>query len=155
MIVYMRSNDAILGLPHDIFSFTMLQEYFSRILNVELGEYIHMVGSLHLYEAHKIKAQNYIREGIQSSKIQMPIMPSVDILLSMEKILKIEEKFRLGQEVNLNDFSLNDYWLDIARLLQIFSCFKNDKFDEIIEILPCVSNIYKSYIEKKLKEKRK
>src|SRR5262245_55123087 len=36
-VTYMRSNDAFLGLPHDIFAFTMLQEILARSLSVELG----------------------------------------------------------------------------------------------------------------------
>ena len=37
LFAYMRSNDAYLGLPHDVFAFTMLQEYMARILGVELA----------------------------------------------------------------------------------------------------------------------
>jgi thymidylate synthase len=118
MVVYMRSNDVFLGLPHDVFCFTMLQEILACTLKVQLGEYVHMVGNLHLYEAHKAKAQKYIKEGIQSSKIQMPIMPNVDIDSSIQKILVLEEKLRKNELVNINDFSLDEYWLDIARLLQ-------------------------------------
>ena len=49
LIVYMRSNDVIKGLPHDIFCFTMLQEIAARRLSLEPGIYKHCVGSLHLY----------------------------------------------------------------------------------------------------------
>jgi thymidylate synthase len=49
LIVYMRSNDAYLGLPHDVFCFTMLQEIMARYLEIEPGVYKHMVGSFHLY----------------------------------------------------------------------------------------------------------
>src|ERR1700690_496760 len=37
MITYMRSNDAFWGLPHDVFAFTMLQEYVARTIGVELS----------------------------------------------------------------------------------------------------------------------
>ena len=47
--VNMRSNDAFKGLPHDVFSFTMLQEVVARTLDLGLGHYHHSVGSLHLY----------------------------------------------------------------------------------------------------------
>ena len=39
LITNMRSNDAYLGLPHDIFCFTMLQELVSRTLDTGLGSY--------------------------------------------------------------------------------------------------------------------
>lgn len=49
MFTSMRSNDAFLGLPHDVFAFTMLQEILARSLGVNLGVYKHFVGSMHLY----------------------------------------------------------------------------------------------------------
>ncbi len=49
MSVTMRSNDAYMGLPHDVFCFTMLQEMVAKTLGLELGEYYHYVGSMHLY----------------------------------------------------------------------------------------------------------
>jgi thymidylate synthase len=50
LVVYMRSNDVYFGLTHDVFAFTMVQEIVARELEVEPGRYVHMVGSLHLYE---------------------------------------------------------------------------------------------------------
>lgn len=36
-IASMRSNDAVIGMPHDVFAFTMLQELIARSLGAELG----------------------------------------------------------------------------------------------------------------------
>lgn len=46
----MRSNDLVLGLPHNIIQFTSLQEIVSGWLGVEAGSYHHFADSLHLYE---------------------------------------------------------------------------------------------------------
>lgn len=48
-VTFMRSNDAWLGLPYDVFNFTSLQAYVAAALGVEVGSYTHLVGSLHLY----------------------------------------------------------------------------------------------------------
>ena len=61
----MRSNDAFKGLPHDVFCFTMLQEIFARTLGVHVGVYKHAVGSLHLYDKDRQKANQYLKEGIK------------------------------------------------------------------------------------------
>lgn len=53
MTTYMRSNDIWFGFPYDVFQFTCLQIYLSMILEVELGTYTHIAGSLHLYERNK------------------------------------------------------------------------------------------------------
>lgn len=46
----MRSNDIWLGFPFDVFCFTAMQVKMAMELGVELGDYTHFVGSLHLYE---------------------------------------------------------------------------------------------------------
>lgn len=50
LIVTMRSNDAWLGFPYDIFCFTTLQRIIANELKLNLGTYIHQAGSEHLYE---------------------------------------------------------------------------------------------------------
>lgn len=50
MYVSMRSNDIWLGFPYDVFQFTCMQILMSMELGIEVGEYVHSVGSLHLYQ---------------------------------------------------------------------------------------------------------
>lgn len=53
MTVTMRSNDAWLGFPCDVFAFTCLQRMLAATVNAEPGNYVHNVaGSLHLYARH-------------------------------------------------------------------------------------------------------
>jgi len=47
---FMRSNDIWLGFPYDVFAFTSLQILMAMELGVDIGEYTHIAGSLHLYE---------------------------------------------------------------------------------------------------------
>ena len=58
MTTYMRSNDIWMGFPYDVFSFTALQCKMAMELGVEIGEYTHIAGSLHLYERNGISAKN-------------------------------------------------------------------------------------------------
>lgn len=46
----MRSNDVMRGLPNNIIQFTMLQEFFASWLGCEMGDYMHISNSLHLYK---------------------------------------------------------------------------------------------------------
>lgn len=62
LITTMRSNDAWLGLPYDIFTFTQLQRYVAMVLEVPVGSYIHQAGSLHLYEDKFQQAWDVIQE---------------------------------------------------------------------------------------------
>jgi thymidylate synthase len=57
---FMRSNDAWLGLPYDIFTFTRLQAYVANAIGAELGRYTHTAGSLHLYEHDWVRAREAV-----------------------------------------------------------------------------------------------
>lgn len=46
----LRSNDLVLGVPHNIVQFTTLQEVLAGWLEVDIGQYIHLSDSLHVYE---------------------------------------------------------------------------------------------------------
>jgi thymidylate synthase len=46
----MRSNDVNWGVPYDVFQFTQLQLTVANVLDIPVGEYIHTVGSMHIYE---------------------------------------------------------------------------------------------------------
>jgi thymidylate synthase len=119
-VTFMRSNDAYLGLPHDLFAFTMLQELIARSLNVEIGRYVHMVGSLHLYETNLEQAQFFLEEGWQSS-IEMPSMPSGDPWTAVQRLVAAEEELRGGADPLGFDFDVEPYWQDLERLFAIFA----------------------------------
>lgn len=50
LIVYMRSQDAWLGLPYDIHNFASLQLFVAGLLGLSPGTFTLIQGSLHLYE---------------------------------------------------------------------------------------------------------
>src|SRR5205814_5458874 len=71
--VHMRSNDAIWGLPYDVFLFTMLQELLASELGLELGKYYHFASSLHLYERHFELAKRIVKSPV-TDFFEMPRM---------------------------------------------------------------------------------
>lgn len=126
MITNMRSNDAYMGLPHDVFCFTMLQELMARSLGCELGTYRHFVGSLHLYKAHRREAEQFLAEELQP-RIEMPEMPVGDPRSAVRRVLQAELHIRQGQVVDANAYGLAPYWADLVRLLQVFDATGNDQ----------------------------
>lgn len=50
--VYMRSNDLWFGMPYDMAFFTTLQQIVAQKTGLPLGEYVHTVGDMHIYEKH-------------------------------------------------------------------------------------------------------
>ena len=120
LLTTMRSNDVYVGLPHDIFCFTMLQEIIARSLGLELGIYKHFVGSLHLYDTDLDEAQQYLSEAVQAT-VQMPAMPIGDPWPSVSKLLDAEYRIREGAVLDAAVWNVDHYWADLIRLLQIFA----------------------------------
>ena len=58
LTTYMRSNDIWMGFPYDVFSFTAMQCLMAMELDVEIGTYTHIAGSLHLYERNGKDEEN-------------------------------------------------------------------------------------------------
>jgi thymidylate synthase len=130
LLTSMRSNDAYLGLPHDVFTFTMLQEIVARTIGCELGEYKHFVGSLHLYDEHRDYADIYISEGWQSI-IQMPPMPNGDPWSAISVVQDVEQRLRTRQDELTDLGSLNEYWKDICRLLGAYRASKDGNIEKL------------------------
>jgi thymidylate synthase len=126
VVVYMRSNDAFRGLPHDIFCFTMIQELVARSVGAEVGRYIHMVGSLHLYEENIDHAERFLGEGWQATS-PMPPMPPGDQADAVTMLLRTERELRLGElAAPAADIMSEPYWRDLASMLWAFASSRRD-----------------------------
>ena len=150
MIVTMRSNDVFIGMPHDIFTFTMIQEITAQTLGIELGIYKHLVSSLHIYEKDLDKTKQYLDEGWQPTNDQMPPMPKGDPFVTIEEVLDIEKEIRLNGNLNAKQSNIEDYWKDIIILLKIFRLHKEKAKTEKIEQLKTkiINQVYLNYINK-------
>lgn len=113
-IVYMRSNDAILGLPYDVFLFTMLQELLAVELNLSIGTYNHFIGSAHLYDKHIELAKNIVN-NFNDSEFEMPQM---DHHKKLVDFLLLEQQLR-NKNLPSKDklYSLPTYWRDLLNVL--------------------------------------
>lgn len=84
LITYMRSNDLWLGFPYDLFNFTTLQMYIASQLELKVGRYRHMVGSLHLY-AHNLEKAREVALEMEVPKLGFtPYPPAGAVPLSVE-----------------------------------------------------------------------
>jgi thymidylate synthase len=119
LTVYMRSNDILWGASAvNIFNFTMMQEYFAKVLNMEIGDYYHVANSFHYYDEYKDKIKdiasvsNYQDSGFIYNK-------SFNSLKDFDKLVnqlnENEEKLRTGIlnfATELQDDFFND-WLKV------------------------------------------
>jgi thymidylate synthase len=145
-VSHMRSNDAFLGLPHDVFAFTFIQELVARSLKLDVGSYKHMAGSLHIYDCDREKVKLFIKEGYQA-RISMPAMPLGNPWPQLAKLIKVESEIREGQHINIQQYSMSGYWSDLMRLLQVFAMNKRRQPVSVVRTR-MVSPVYDTYIER-------
>jgi thymidylate synthase len=137
-VTHMRSNDAIWGLPYDIFLFTMLQELLTCELNLEMGTYSHSVASLHIYERHFEFAKKIIKSNFET--FEMPFMRNFEQSFNF---LNAESIARSQGFLPKSD--LNDYWRNLSLVLGWYSSIKWGN-ENHIEYLNEVSSSYKKLL---------
>lgn len=95
LVVSMRSNDMIFGASAvNIFNYTFLQEYFAKILNLEIGDYIHIANNFHYYERHveMVKAISQVIDFEESPIIRNKTFSSLAEFDSLITRLADEER---------------------------------------------------------------
>jgi thymidylate synthase len=157
--VHMRSNDALKGMPHDVFSFSMLQEIAARELGVEVGTYQHSVASLHLYDddedfKSRTKAQEYLNEGLHDV-VPMPEMPEGDPWPALRIVLKAEREIRGGNVDHEPPADLDAYWRDLITLLRIYGAIKYRRGEGVEDLLKQLSHdFFRLYVLDRIANRR-
>lgn len=152
MIASMRSNDAFIGMPHDIFAFTMIQEIIARELDVDVGRYVHFVGSLHLYSDSIPQARAYINDGFQRRQA-MPAMPIGSPLRAIKTLLSAEREIRENGKAPDSVKELESYWGDLAILLRAYKYIVNKDYKGAHRLKDRLSsNFYHQYIDLRVKK---
>jgi thymidylate synthase len=101
-LVNMRSWDAWLGFPYDMFNFSMLGSMVAAELGIVQGPVCVTAGSLHLYDRDREKANNLITKySVQSaaSQVSEPVLPAV-CLPDCEGMRSCESQVRIGAVPN-------------------------------------------------------
>lgn len=88
MRVTMRSNDAWLGLPYDMFQFTQLQYTLANILDVYPGRYTHVAWSLHIYDRDHAKIHEVTAPSDYASDYPRGLGRYPDQLLSVTSMAR-------------------------------------------------------------------
>ena len=106
MIVNMRSNDIILGLPYDHAMFLLLGNMIAEQLGIKLRKYYHNVGSLHKYDRHKINLNKKDEPCEYSIEFQSEFFKNIPGLVYLEKMIRQEK-------------------LELQALIAIVECFED------------------------------
>lgn len=104
MVVNMRSNDAWLGFPYDVFAFTCIQRLVASSLDADVGLYHHHAGSMHIYERNRElavqacdwkrwKESDYASYKMGNRWDQSSTMSSAQYAVRLESLLASGEQF--------------------------------------------------------------
>lgn len=122
LTVYMRSNDILWGASAvNIFNFTFMQEYFARILNLEVGDYYHIANNFHFYEDKRIHIESIAKVKTctdESFKYNYSFSTLKDFDKLLLKLNQEEFKLRNNSIPEVMDFEddfFNDWYKIIYR----------------------------------------
>ncbi len=99
-IVFMRSNDAFMGLPYDMFTYCLWQQAVARALGLEVGSYTHIAGSMHFYRKDLQKVVEASEEITFTDSAGLQSMPDMNeatgpgLLRDVEKVASLLEQNR-------------------------------------------------------------
>lgn len=87
----MRSNDLLLGLPHNIVQFTSLQEVMAGWLGLEVGTYNHLSDSLHVYERDfaSIESVRRLTLPLNPDDLRLSLLESKGVFDLMERCIEV------------------------------------------------------------------
>jgi thymidylate synthase len=120
-IVNMRSNDAVWGLPYDVFLFSFLQEMMAVELGTELGHYHHLVASMHIYDRHVALCRRVLEHPFFLHDSAMQPMENLE---EIQEFLALETAIRNARPAQVGN--LAPFW---RGLLQVLYTFKESRED--------------------------
>lgn len=93
--LYQRSADLFLGVPFNIASYSLLTMMLAQVCDLELGDFVHTFGDVHLYNNH-----------LEQAKLQLSRKPKPKPRMKLNPAVKDLFAFKF------EDFELVDYQFD-------------------------------------------
>lgn len=152
-VCYMRANDADQGLLSDVFSFTFLQEFAARQLDVPLGTYTHYAGSMHIADDNLPRIRQVLDEAQgndqydQRQRFTFPEMPRGASWSDLETVQIHEEWLRTNERSHTPESiaatGLDPYWQQILLLFEAHRQIKHTEAKVGSEVLAALEPVFR------------
>ena len=120
MATLMRGQDVWIGMPYDVFFYTVLHELVAGWLDAELGEFHLHVGSLHIYDEHLERAE------------QLTHITASEIMPDLRTPWKGFS--RLLDQVEAGDVTGHPGWDIMAETLRSYRLWKDGQREQASEV---------------------
>jgi thymidylate synthase len=94
--MYQRSCDMFLGVPFNIASYSLLTHMIAQVCDLDVGEFIHVLGDAHIYSNHIKQVQEQLRREP---------LPAPTLKLNLD--IKDIEKFTMA-DISLDNYQSHD-----------------------------------------------
>lgn len=157
----MRSNNAYILLPYNIFEFSLLAEVVAVEVGVPLGPLTHHAMSMHVYSNDYAKAREVVDEWLKSSAVAAPIViprvPSQPAPLGqINKLAILETELRHGSAglrgANVEHWiakgaeQLHPFWSQHYFLLLLHVAQKNQDQEALSALESVLQEPWRSYL---------
>ena len=153
LIATMRSNDAWLGLPYDVFAFTTLQQLIADELGIDTGIYIHQAGSEHIYDRNFDKCKEAAKfypglwPKINDRNCHYTAKPKGGLKQAIEYCKIIELNVRTNKQMDIGEI---DRYLGLGTpLADLLLCVASKWMSIDVNLIH--SNLLRHSIERSLK----
>lgn len=126
--VFMRGNDAYVGMVSDVFAFTFIQEFAAAQLGVQLGHYTHHVVSMHVNDrdAHHVQrlVQAERRRAELADRFAPLAMPADTSWTDITTVCEHEAALRANTQrhtpASIAHTGLAPYWQNVLLLFEAY-----------------------------------
>jgi thymidylate synthase len=157
----MRSNNATLLLPYNLFEFTLFSELIAASVGAELGPYVHFAASMHIYDTDRAQAEAaiaaYDQQGSQWPCVAMPPMPSdvpslaaANTLAQLEAQLRHEYALVDPQALIARGEQLPPYWRAFYDVLLAYALRRADRGDAVRTVVERLPDYFRHSVEERL-----
>lgn len=112
LITTMRSNDAWLGLPYDVFCNTQLLKIVADYVGAVPGSYTHQAGSMHLYDKNADDVEQFLAADSNATIVDTPEdhqLSLLNCLVLSEQVTNAVNFVKMSYEDGFN--SVNLTWM--------------------------------------------